>query len=157
MAEAVAMRLLADAGINPFSQADPFDGHGVDLLALTEAGEVIAVEVKGTLRAGRLPRLGRTRHLQMSLEWLNRATNPAMVNCELVGRDVCGAIMSLDFARPQWRAVLSGDFLYFGAERDLSRGAQQRLTSPTVGCPISSLKEPGGTPLEHRPGQSGTL
>jgi hypothetical protein len=120
IAEAVAMLLLLDAGLELFSEAQAFDGHGVDLLALTAAGDVLAVEVKGTLRAGSLPRLGRSRLRQMSIEWLSSPTNPAMVDWDLAGADVYGAVVSIDFARREWRTALTADFLSYAAVRDSS-------------------------------------
>ena len=53
--------------------------HGVDLLMLSPAADhVLAIEVKGTLRTGRLPRLSRRATLQMSAAWVDKRDNPGM-------------------------------------------------------------------------------
>ncbi len=120
IAESVATRVLAEAGLDLFSEAVAFDGHGVDLLALNRAGEVVAVEVKGTLRAGSFPRLGRSRLRQMSLKWLSSPTNPAMFDWRLEGCDVYGAIAFLDFGARVWRAALTRDFVSYAPVREVA-------------------------------------
>jgi hypothetical protein len=52
--------------------------HGVDLLFLTLDESVLALEVKGTLRPGVIPRMTPSRRRQMSREWLNGPDNPAI-------------------------------------------------------------------------------
>ena len=94
--------------------------HGVDILALTPAGQVLALEVKGTLRAGARPRLGRGTPRQMSLAWLSSPTNPAMLEWGLTGLDLYGGVAHLNFATMQWRAVLTHDHETWLPVRDTS-------------------------------------
>lgn len=113
IAESVATLLLQEAGLDVFAELATAGVHGVDLLALTPAGEVVAVEVKGTFRLGEVPRLGRGRLRQMSLEWLSSPGNPAMVEWGLEGSDVYGAILVVDFADRSWRVALTRDYEAF--------------------------------------------
>jgi hypothetical protein len=62
--------------------------RGVDLLALTPEPTVLALEVKGTLRAAAIPRFSRGRARQMSVEWLNDPANPAMAEWNLEAMDL---------------------------------------------------------------------
>ena len=110
IAESVMTLLFQDAGLDVFFELATAGVHGVDLLALTPAGEVVALEVKGTLRSGARPRLGRGRLAQMSREWLSSTANPAMVEWELEGADVYGGVAHLDFARMQWRMIVTQDY-----------------------------------------------
>jgi hypothetical protein len=110
IAESVATLLLADAGLDVFAQIVKPGTHGVDLLALAPEGTVLALEVKGTLRAGSIPRFSRGRHRQMTIAWLNDPGNPAMVEWELEALDIFGGIALIDFARRSWRAALTGDY-----------------------------------------------
>jgi Holliday junction resolvase-like predicted endonuclease len=113
IAESVATLLLQEAGLEIFAELATAGVHGVDLLALTRAGEVVAIEVKGTFRRGAVPRLGRGRLLQMSLEWLSSPANPAMVEWGLEGADVYAAILVVDFADRSWRVALTRDYETF--------------------------------------------
>lgn len=113
IAESVATLLLLDAGLAVFAELATAGVHGVDLLALTHSGQVIAFEVKGTLRGGSVPRLGRGRLRQMSLDWLDGTTNPAMIDWNLVGADIYGAIAALDFARRTWRVAVTANYEHF--------------------------------------------
>lgn len=108
IAESVATLLLKDLGLDVFSELAAAGVHGVDLLALTRATQVLALEVKGTLRADGRPRLGR-RARQMSLDWLSSPANPAMVEWELRGLDIYGGVAHLNFASMTWRVVLTSD------------------------------------------------
>jgi hypothetical protein len=69
--------------------------HGVDLVLLTPDDHVVAVEVKGTLVAGRIPRLFRRELAQMSAEWVDKADNPAMAELRLDSADVYGAVVAV--------------------------------------------------------------
>jgi hypothetical protein len=110
IAESVATLLFQDAGLDVFAELAAAGVHGVDLLALTPAAQVIAVEVKGTLRPAAAPRLRRGRLRQMSLEWLSSPTNPAMAEWGLSGLDVYGGLTHLNFATMHWRMALTRDY-----------------------------------------------
>jgi len=89
----------------------PFSGgHGVDLLALSPDGQVLAVEVKATLCAGRWPRPSRRELAQMTGGWLDKPDNPGMANWDLASDDVYGAVAVVNLAAMQWRCVLTSDF-----------------------------------------------
>jgi hypothetical protein len=113
IAEAVATLILGELGLDVFAQIVTPGVHGVDLLALTPEGTVLALEVKGTLRPGGLPRFCRGALRQMSVEWLNHPKNPAMAESELEAADLYGGVVVLDFARASWRAALTSDFETF--------------------------------------------
>jgi len=110
IAESVATVLLGDVGLDVFAQIVTLGVHGVDLLALAPEGTVLALEVKGTLRAGSLPRFSRGALRQMSIEWLNDPTNPAMAEWDLEALDIYGGIAVIDFARNVWRAALTSGY-----------------------------------------------
>jgi DNA/RNA non-specific endonuclease len=84
--------------------------HGMDLLFLTPDDKVAAVEVKGTLTAGRIPRLSRREITQMSAEWVDKADNPGMAELGLRSTDVYGAVAAVNFADMTWRIALTADF-----------------------------------------------
>lgn len=110
IAESVATLLFQDAGLDVFAELAVAGVHGVDLLALTPAAQVIALEVKGTLRPAAGPRLGKSRLRQMSVEWLSSPTNPGMIEWGLAGLDVYGALAHLNFATMDWRMALTRDY-----------------------------------------------
>ncbi len=85
-------------------------GHGVDLVLLTPDGNVVAVEVKGTLVSGRVPRLSRREMTQMSSAWVDKSDNPAMAELELHSEDIYGAVAAVNFADMIWRIALTSDF-----------------------------------------------
>jgi hypothetical protein len=120
IAESVMTLLLGELGLDVFAELATAGVHGVDLLALTPSGQVLALEVKGTLRATARPRLGRGRLRQMSLEWLSDPRNPQMAEWELAGADVYGGVAHLNFARMEWRCVMSGDYASWLPVRDAS-------------------------------------
>ena len=84
--------------------------HGVDVLFLTPDDKVAAVEVKGSLTAGRIPRLSRREITQMSAEWVDKADNPGMAELGLRSTDVYGAVAAVNFADMTWRIALTADF-----------------------------------------------
>ena len=86
-------------------------GHGIDLLFLAPDDHVVAIETKGTLVRGRLPRLSRRALAQMSTAWLDRADNPGMTNLGLASTDILGGIVVVDFPALTWRALLTTDFV----------------------------------------------
>ena len=84
VAESVVELLLDDIGYHPVWHFTGPGRHGVDLLMLSPAADhVLAIEVKGTLRAGRVPRLSRRATLQMSAAWVDKRDNPGMAEWEL--------------------------------------------------------------------------
>src|SRR5215831_9886675 len=89
--------------------ADP-GRHGVDLVFLTPDGKIAAVEVKGTLTAGSIPRLSRREMTQMSAEWVDKADNPGMAELGLRSADIYGAVAVVNFADMTWRVALTSDF-----------------------------------------------
>jgi hypothetical protein len=84
--------------------------HGVDLVLLTPDGKIVAVEVKGTLIAGRIPRLSRREMIQMSAEWVDKADNPGIAELGLHSADIHGAVAVINFADMTWRMALTSDF-----------------------------------------------
>jgi hypothetical protein len=84
--------------------------HGVDLVFLSPDDKVVAVEVKGTLIAGRIPRLSRREMTQMSAEWVDKADNPRIAELELRSADIYGAVAVINFADMAWRMALTSDF-----------------------------------------------
>jgi hypothetical protein len=84
--------------------------HGVDLVFLTPDDQIAAVEVKGTLTAGRIPRLSRREMTQMSAEWVDKADNPGMAELGLRSADIYGAVAVINFADMTWRVALTAGF-----------------------------------------------
>jgi len=80
------------------------------LLFLSPDEAVLALEVKGTLRVGAVPRLTPSRLRQMSREWLNQPGNPAMSEWELEAEDLYAGVMVVDLATPAYRVALREDF-----------------------------------------------
>jgi hypothetical protein len=110
VAESIAARLLGKLGYSVFwHNAEP-GIHGVDLLLLSPDEAILALEVKGTLRAGAIPRLTPSRLRQMSRDWLNRPDNPAMIEWELEADDIYTGVMVVDLATPAFRVALSANF-----------------------------------------------
>lgn len=108
VAEAVAPRIFKAHGVELVAQLTDFGARGVGLLLLTPGANVLAVEVKGTLRGG-LPRLRRGRLRQMSAEWLDSA-NAAMLEWDLGSLDVCGGVLAVDLARCRARLAITGNY-----------------------------------------------
>jgi hypothetical protein len=101
--------VLDDVGYRVFWQITTPGVYGVDLLFLAPDEAVLALEVKGTLRAGVIPRLTPSRLRQMSREWLNQPTNPAMAEWAFEADDVYAGVMVVDLATPNYRVALSRD------------------------------------------------
>jgi hypothetical protein len=110
VAESVAEIVLADLGYSVFWHIAEPGVHGVDLLLLSPDECVLALEVKGTLRAGAIPRMTPSRLRQMSREWLNQPGNPAMVEWGLQADDLYAGVMVVDLAAPAFRVAMSADF-----------------------------------------------
>lgn len=110
VAESVAELELADLGHSVFWHITEPGVHGVDLLFLSPDESVLALEVKGTLRAGAIPRMTPSRLRQMSRDWLNQPDNPAMIEWELEADDLYAGVMIVDLATPAFRVAMSADF-----------------------------------------------
>jgi hypothetical protein len=87
--------------------------HGVDLVFLAPGDVVVAIEVKGTLVPGRVPRLSAGELVQMSAAWVDKVDNPGMVELDLASTDVYGGVAIVNLADLTWRAALTRDFLAF--------------------------------------------
>lgn len=109
VAEAIAARVLEEEGLSLIAQLTNFGAHGVDLLLLTPGGNVLALEVKGTLRRGALPRLRRGRLVQMSPEWLD-AANATMAEWDLEAADVFAGMSVVDLAANVSRLAVSSNY-----------------------------------------------
>ena len=110
VAESVAEMVLDELGYSVFWHITEPGVRGVDLLFLSPDESVLALEVKGTLRAGAIPRLTPSRVRQMSREWLNQPDNPAMTDWALKADDLYAGVMVVDLATPAFRVALSSDF-----------------------------------------------
>jgi hypothetical protein len=126
VAESVAQVVLDELGYTVFWQITEPGIHGVDLLLLSPDEAVLALEVKGTLRVGAVPRLTPSRLRQMSREWLNRPENPAMSDWELEADDLYAGVMIVDLATPTYRVALSGDFESYAPVTDRAQLAALR-------------------------------
>jgi DNA/RNA non-specific endonuclease len=84
--------------------------HGIDLMFLTPGEKIVAVEVKGTLVAGRIPRLSRRELAQMSAAWIDKPGNPGMAGLDLRSGDVYGGVAVINFAQMTWRMALTADY-----------------------------------------------
>jgi hypothetical protein len=126
VAESVAQIVLDEQRYNLFWQITTPGIHGVDLLFLSPDESVLALEVKGTLRRGTIPRLTPSRLRQMSREWLNDPGNPAMAEWSLQSDDLYAGVMVVDLATPLYRLVLSGNFEHYTPVTDLAELASLR-------------------------------
>lgn len=114
VAESVVELMLTNVGYHPIHHFVGPGRHGVDLLMLSPATDhVLAIEVKGTLRAGCVPRLSRRAQEQMSAAWVDKIDNPAMAEWELQSEDVYAAVISVNFADMTLRAAVSVDFVHW--------------------------------------------
>ncbi len=111
VAESVVEILLAEHGWIPVWHFVGPGRHGVDLLLLGPGAErLVAVEVKGTLRPRRWPRVRRGELMQMDLAWLDKSDNPAMEEWGVQAADVYGGVFVLNFAELAYKAALTRDF-----------------------------------------------
>jgi hypothetical protein len=114
IAESVVEVALAERGYVPLAHHPGPGRHGVDLLMLHLSSEMVfAIEVKGTLRRGFVPRLTRGELAQMSSAWLDKSDNPGMSSSALRAEDVFGAIAALNFADLTLRVAFTADFASF--------------------------------------------
>jgi hypothetical protein len=127
VAESVVELMLHEHGYVPLAHHASAGRHGVDLLMLHLAAEMVfAFEVKGTLRQRHIPRLTHGELQQMSDAWIDKPDNPAMRGTELVSGDVYGAVAAINFIDMTIRFAYTADFRAFDP---VERVAQ--LTDPT--------------------------
>jgi hypothetical protein len=115
IAESVAELILDGLGWHLLWHHTGPGPHGVDLMLLTPDDKVIAVEVKGTLVPGRIPRLTRRQLAQMTAQWIDKTNNPAMTTLGLDSSDIYGAVIGINFPDLTWRCALTDDFTTFHA------------------------------------------
>lgn len=113
IAESAAEEVLTKRGWYPLWHFATTGGHCVDLVMLSPDEKIVAVEVKGTVVAGRIPRRSRRELGQMSSEWIDKPDNPGIANVGVESADVYGAVMVVNFADRQWRVALTADFVGF--------------------------------------------
>lgn len=114
VAESVIEVVLTDHGWTPVWHFVGPGRHGVDLLMLGPGAErVFAIEVKGTLRRLRWPRLRSADLMQMDVAWLDRTDNPAMGEWEIEGADVYGAVVVVNFDALAYKVVLTRDLVHW--------------------------------------------
>lgn len=118
VAEAVAARIMDAAGFSVFAQQTELGARGADLIYLTPEDNVLVLEVKGTLRAGTIPRLGRSRFKQTSAAWLDAANAP-MLEWGLEAADVYGAVMVVDVAAACASVAATADYSVYVPVDDL--------------------------------------
>ncbi len=111
VAESVAELLLDAIGWRVLWHFTGPGRHGVDLVFVAPDDKVLAIEVKGTLVAGRIPPLSRRELVQMSAAWIDKADNPGMAELGLDSADVYGGVVIINFAELTWRAALTPDFV----------------------------------------------
>lgn len=117
--------------------------HGVDLVFLTSDDKIAAVEVKGTLTAGRIPRLSRREITQMSAEWVDKADNPGMAELGLRSADVYGAVAVINFAEMTWRIALTADFSLLSPVTHLGQLTHLGWLIPQAHLPVPGASRDG--------------
>src|SRR5581483_2802607 len=111
VAESVAEVVLEGAGWTPVWHFVGPGRHGVDLLLLGPGAErMFAVEVKGTLRPRRWPRIRRGELTQMAVDWLDKSDNPAMNEWGVSSEDIYGAIVLINLHELRYKIALTNDF-----------------------------------------------
>jgi hypothetical protein len=111
VAESVVEVVLEGLGWTPVWHFIGPGRHGVDLLLLgPDAERLFAVEVKGTLRPRRWPRMRRGELTQMDVGWLDKADNPAMSEWGVTSDDVYGGIVLVNFADLLYKMALTSEF-----------------------------------------------
>lgn len=113
VAESVIEVVLEPLGWSPLWHMTGPGRHGVDLVLLAPGGLVVAIEVKGTLVSGRIPRLSAGELAQMSAAWVDKVDNPGMAELALASSDVYGGVAIVNFADLTWRVARTLDFLAF--------------------------------------------
>lgn len=132
VAESVATIFLDDLGYSLFWQLVNAGARGVDLLLLAPDEAVLALEVKGTLRAGAIPRLTASVRRQMSREWLNGPDNPAMADWELEADDLYSGVTIVDLATAHLRFAVSSNFETYLSITDLAELQELRRLAPAA-------------------------
>lgn len=117
--------------------------HGVDLVLVTPDDKIVAVEVKGTLTAGHIPRLSRREITQMSAEWVDQADNPGMAELGMRSADVYGAIAVINFADTTWRIALTADFSALSPVLHLGQLTRLSWLTPQPQLPVSGATRDG--------------
>jgi hypothetical protein len=121
VAESVAELILGDFGWTVVWQHVGPGPHGVDLMFLGPGAErLVAVEVKGTLKPRRWPRLRRGELTQMAREWLDKPNNPAMSEWGVTSEDVYGAVVLVNLHDLLFRVGVTADFSEWLPVRDLA-------------------------------------
>jgi hypothetical protein len=111
VAESVTEVILHELGYFPMWHFTGTGGHGIDLAMLApSADRVIVLEVKGTLRPRRLPRLAHGELRQLSAAWTDKSDNPGMTELGLASRDVYAGFAVVQFADRTCRFGFSRDF-----------------------------------------------
>lgn len=113
------------------------------LVFLTSDDKIAAVEVKGTLTAGRVPRLSRREITQMSAEWVDKAGNPGMADLGLRSADVYGAVAVINFADMTWRIALTADFSMLFPVTHLGQLTHLGWLIPQAHLPVSGTSRGG--------------
>ena len=113
VAESVAEILLDSLGWRVLWHFTGPGRHGVDLVFYAPGDVVVAVEVKGSLVAGRIPRLSHRELSQMSAAWIDKKDNPGIAELNLDSTDVYGGLLAVNFADSAWCMALSADFAEF--------------------------------------------
>lgn len=127
IAESVAEIILEECDYSLFWQITAPGMHGVDVLFIAPDNAVLALEVKGTLRPGAIPRLAFSLRRQMSRDWLNDPRNPAMAEWSLEADELYAGVMIFDLALSRFRVAVSGDFEHYMpiAEREHLRSLRR--------------------------------
>ena len=111
VAESVVELVLSDLGYQPLWHFAGPGRHGIDLAMLSPAMDrVVVLEVKGTLRPRRLPRLTSSELRQMSAAWMDKPDNPGMATLGVDSADVYGGVAVVQFAERAYRIGLTNDF-----------------------------------------------
>jgi hypothetical protein len=112
--ESLVEVVLAERGYVPVGHHASAGRHGVDLVMLHLDSEMVfAIEVKGTLRPGHIPRLTAGERRQMSAGWVDKRDNPTMAGFDLGSDDAYGAVTAVDLAEMRLRVAMSRDFATF--------------------------------------------
>jgi hypothetical protein len=111
IAESVVEVVMERLGWIPVSHFSGPGRHGVDLLMLGPGGErLFAIEVKGTLRSRRWPRLRRGELSQTDVAWLDKEDNPPMSDWGLTSADIYGGVVLVNLYDLVFKAALTPDF-----------------------------------------------
>lgn len=118
VAESVAEIVLSDSGYHPMWHFTGPDRSAFDLLMLSpNADHVVAVGVKGTLCAGRVPRVSPQAVEQMGAAWFDET---GTAHWGLQSTPVYGAVVAVNLGDMTLRAALSTDFERWRPVRSLS-------------------------------------